>query len=177
MLDNYQNRFRILRGTNASSDAEPFSLNLHSGQLTINKYTGSGAFTGTAAANLAVDSGGNVITVAAGGGGSAPTAVTFNRVTGSYTFVLADAGKTVEVSGSTNVSHSLTIPASSSVDFADGTYIDVILYGTGSILFVTGSGVTIRSANSWNRIGTRYGAASLVNISGNEWYLIGNINA
>jgi hypothetical protein len=110
-------------------------------------------------------------------GGSAPTAVTFNRVTGSYTFVLTDAGKTVEVSGSTNVSHSLTVPASSSVDFADGTYIDVILYGTGSILFATGSGVTIRSANSWNRIGTRYGAATLINISGNEWYLIGNINA
>jgi len=111
-----------------------------------------------------------------GGGGSAPTAVTFNRVTGSYTFVLTDAGKTIEVSGSTNVSHSLTVPASSSVDFADGTYIDVILYGTGSILFATASGVTIRSANNWNRIGTRYGAATLVNISGNEWYLIGNIN-
>jgi hypothetical protein len=284
MIDNYQNRFRILRGTNASSDAEYFNLSLHSGQLGFSKYTGSGAFPGTAVANLAVDSSGNVITVATGGGGgsvtinnntdnylitatgtantlngeanlqfdgstltvtgsltvitgssiefqvtntgvrigniisdihtitgslnisgsvtgslfgtasyatqalsaswapgggggSAPTAVTFNRVTGSYTFALTDAGKTVEVSGSTNVSHSLTIPASSSVDFADGTYIDVILYGTGSILFATGSGVTIRSANSWNRIGTRYGAATLINISGNEWYLIGNINA
>ena len=177
MLDNYQNRFRILRGTNVSSDAEYFNVNLHNGQITFNKYSGSGAFTGTAAANLAVDSGGNIITVATGGGGSAPTAVTFNRVTGSYTFALTDAGKTIEVSGSTATSHSLTIPASSSVDFADGTYIDVILYGTGSILFATASGVTIRSANSWNRIGTRYGAATLVNISGNEWYLIGNINA
>ena len=114
---------------------------------------------------------------APGGGGSAPTSVTFNRVTGSYTFVLSDAGKTIEVSGSTNTSHSLTIPASSSVDFADGTYIDVLLYGTGSILFVTGSGVTVRSANNWLRMGTRYGASTLVNISGNEWYLIGNLNA
>jgi hypothetical protein len=111
------------------------------------------------------------------GAASATTTVTFNRVTGSYTFVLTDAGKAIEVSGSTNVSHSLTIPASSSVDFADGTYIDVILYGTGSILFVTGSGVTLRSANNWIRMGTRYGASTLINISGNEWYLIGNINA
>jgi hypothetical protein len=109
--------------------------------------------------------------------GAAPTTVTFTRVTGSYTFALADAGRTLEVSGSpTAPSYSLTIPASSSVDFADGTFIDVVLYGTGSILFVTASGVIIRSANNWNRIGTRFGAATLINISGNEWYLIGNIN-
>jgi hypothetical protein len=284
MIDNYQNRFRILKGTNASSDSEPFSLNLHSGQLTINKYTGSGAFTGTAAANLAVDSSGNVITVAAGGGGgsvtinnnvdnylitatgtantlngeanlqfngsaftitgsltvitgssiefqvtntgvrigniisdihtitgslnisgsvtgslfgtasyatqalsaswapgggggSAPTAVTFNRVTGSYTFALTDAGKTIEVSGSTNTTYNLTVPPASTTNFADGTFIDVVLYGTGSIQFVTGSGVTFRSANSWAKLGTRYGAATIINISGDEWYLIGNLNA
>jgi hypothetical protein len=72
MLDNYQNRFRILRGTNASSDAEQFSLNLHTGQLVINRYTGSGAFPGTAAATLAVDSSGNVITITGTGGSTTP---------------------------------------------------------------------------------------------------------
>jgi hypothetical protein len=34
MIDTYQNQFRILRGTNASSDAAPFSLNLHNGAIT-----------------------------------------------------------------------------------------------------------------------------------------------
>jgi len=110
-------------------------------------------------------------------GGSAPTAVTFNRVTGNYTFVLSDAGKTVEVSASAAGTYNLTVPPASTTNFADGTFIDVILYGTGSIQFVTGSGVTFRSANNWTKLGTRYGAATLINIAGDEWYLIGNLNA
>ena len=110
---------------------------------------------------------------------SAPAAssVTFNRVTASYTFVLADAGKTVEVSGSSNTTYNLTVPAASTTNFADGTFIDVVLYGSGSIQFVTASGVTFRSANNWTKLGTRYGAATLINIAGDEWYLVGNLNA
>ena len=53
MIDNYQNRFRILRGTNDTSDAEYFNLNLHSGQVTFNKYISSGAFPGTVTGYLA----------------------------------------------------------------------------------------------------------------------------
>jgi hypothetical protein len=113
--------------------------------------------------------------LAAPGGSS--TSVTFNRVTASYTFALTDAGKTVEVSGSSNTTYNLTVPAASGTNFADGTYIDVILYGSGSIQFVTASGVTFRSANNWTKLGTRYGAATLINIAGDEWYLIGNLNA
>ena len=109
--------------------------------------------------------------------GGSTTAVVYNRVTASYTLVLTDAGKTVEMSGSTPAVYNITVPPSSSVDFADGTYVDVILYGTGSIQFVTGSGVTFRSANNWTKLGTRYGAATLLNIAGNEWYIIGNLNA
>ena len=82
MIDNYQNRLRILRGTNAGSDAEFFSLNLHSGQAILNKYTGSGAFPGTAAATLAVDSSGNVITIAGSGGGTVTQVNTSGTVNG-----------------------------------------------------------------------------------------------
>jgi hypothetical protein len=113
--------------------------------------------------------------LAAPGGSS--TSVTFNRVTASYTFALTDAGKTVEVSGSSNTTYNLTVPAASGTNFADGAFIDVILYGSGSIQFVTASGVTFRSANGWTKLGTRYGAATLINIAGDEWYLIGNLNA
>lgn len=72
MLDNYQNRFRLLRGINAGSDLEIASFNMHSGQLVMNKYTGSGAFPGTAAGFLAVDSSGNVITATGAGGSTTP---------------------------------------------------------------------------------------------------------
>jgi len=63
MLDTYQNRFRLLRGTNTASDAEFLNINLSTGQLGLNKYTGSGAFPGASTGYLAVDSAGNVITV------------------------------------------------------------------------------------------------------------------
>jgi hypothetical protein len=63
MFDTYQNRFRVLRGTNAASDAEFLNINLSTGQLGLNKYTGSGAFPGASTGYLAVDNSGNVITV------------------------------------------------------------------------------------------------------------------
>jgi len=44
-----------------------------SGQVKFNNYTSSSSFTGTAVANLAVDSSGNIITEAAGGGGGTVT--------------------------------------------------------------------------------------------------------
>jgi hypothetical protein len=109
-------------------------------------------------------------------GGSAPTAVTFNRVTGNYTLALSDAGKTVEMNASAAGTYNITVPPASTTNFADGTFVDVILYGSGSIQFVTGSGVTFRSANNWTKLGTRYGAATLINIAGDEWYLVGNLN-
>jgi len=65
MLDTYQNRFRILRGTNAASDAEPFTLNLHTGQITVNQYTSLNSFPATGMSTkafLGIDSSGNVIT-------------------------------------------------------------------------------------------------------------------
>ncbi len=103
------------------------------------------------------------------------TTVTLTRQTSNYTLVLTDAGKVVEMnSGSANT---LTVPPSSSVNFPSGSFIDVIQYGAGQTTFVTGSGVTIRSTNDWLKMNARYGAATLIKIGANEWYLIGNLNA
>jgi hypothetical protein len=126
MIDNYQNRFRILRGTNASSDAELFSVNLHSGQIILNRYTGSGAFPGTVAANLAVDTSGNVITTAPGSVTSASYALT-----SSYA-----------VSSSTATSSSYSLTASYALTSAGGGGAAFPFIGAASItgsLSVTGS--------------------------------------
>jgi hypothetical protein len=66
MWDNWQNQTRLLRGTNAGSDAIIASFNMHSGQVVFPRYTGSGAFSGSATANLSVDSNGNILTTAIG---------------------------------------------------------------------------------------------------------------
>ena len=88
MWDNYQNSTRLLRGTNAGSDAMVASFNMHTKQMQLPAYTNASAFVGTATANLAVDSGGNIITVSTSGGSVFP--YTGNAViTGSLTATTA----------------------------------------------------------------------------------------
>ena len=62
-IDTWQNQFRILRGTNASSTGLAAQWDLHTLQMQLPAYTSATSFVGTASANLAVDSSGNIITV------------------------------------------------------------------------------------------------------------------
>ncbi len=68
MFDNWQNFTRLLRGSNASSDAVVTEWNMHTKQVSFPAYNSVSAFAGTAVANLAVDSGGNILTVSTSGG-------------------------------------------------------------------------------------------------------------
>ena len=61
-IDLYQDRIRILKGTNAGSTAEVANWSMHSLQMSLPAYNNPSAFTGTSVANLEVDSGGNIIT-------------------------------------------------------------------------------------------------------------------
>jgi len=101
--------------------------------------------------------------------------VTTNRQTASYTLVLADRGKLVEMNVAT--ANNLTIPLNSSVAFPVGTQIDLSQYGAGQTTVVATGGVTIRSTNSWVKLNARYAAATLIKIGTDEWYLFGNLNA
>jgi len=62
MVDLYQNRLRVLRGTNAGSDAEVAWWSMHSKQMALPAYNSATAFTGNEVAMLGVDSSGNVLT-------------------------------------------------------------------------------------------------------------------
>jgi len=71
-IDNWSNYARILRGTNASSTGLVAQWNLHTLQMQLPAYTNASSFPGTATANLAIDSGGNIITVSTTGGSVFP---------------------------------------------------------------------------------------------------------
>ena len=101
--------------------------------------------------------------------------ITTNRQTASYTLVLTDRGKLVEMNVAT--ANNLTIPLNSSVAFPIGTQIDLSQYGAGQTTVVATSGVTIRSTNSWVKLNAQYAAATLIKIGTDEWYLFGNLNA
>lgn len=69
-----------------------------------------------------------------------------NAQTASYTLMLADKGKAVEVTSAsaTNV----TVPPNSSVDYPIGTVIEVAQLGTGQVTLVAGEGVTLQTPSS-----------------------------
>lgn len=63
-IDLYQDRLRVLKGTNASSTAEVASWNMQSLQMSLPAYTSATSFGGTMVASLGVDTGGNILTTA-----------------------------------------------------------------------------------------------------------------
>jgi hypothetical protein len=101
--------------------------------------------------------------------------ITTNRQTASYTLVLGDADKLVEMNvGSAN---NLTIPLNSSVAFATGTQILLAQYGAGQTTIVPTSGVTVRSNGGKLKLNVQYSGATLIKIGTDEWYLFGDIVA
>lgn len=106
---------------------------------------------------------------------TAKTAVlpTQNRQTASYTLVLGDANGFVEMNvGSAN---NLTVPPNADVAFPLKTQILISNYGAGQTSIVAGSGVTIRSAGGALKLSVQYSMATLIQISANEWILVGNL--
>jgi hypothetical protein len=99
--------------------------------------------------------------------------ITTNRQTASYTLVLSDADKLVEMNvGSAN---NLTIPLNSSVAFPTGTQILLAQYGAGQTTIVATSGVTVRSNGGKLKLNVQYSGATLIKIAENEWYVFGDI--
>jgi hypothetical protein len=95
-----------------------------------------------------------------------------NRQTASYTLVLSDADKLVEMNvGSAN---NLTVPASV---FSAGTQILLAQYGAGQTTIVAGAGMTIRSNGAKLKLNVQYSGATLIFLSGTEAYLFGDIVA
>ena len=103
-----------------------------------------------------------------------PLNVSTSSQTASYTLVIGDAQKIVEMNvGSANV---LTIPLDSSVNFPVGASILVIQTGTGQTSIAGASGVTVNSNIGLKIIG-RWAAATLVKRGANSWVAVGGLIA
>jgi hypothetical protein len=90
----------------------------------------------------------------------------------SYTLVLADKAKVVEMSvGSAN---DLTVPLNSSVAFPTGTQIHIVQTGSGQTTVVATGGVTINSATTL-KLRARWSAATLIKRAENTWVLVGDL--
>jgi len=92
----------------------------------------------------------------------------------SYTLVLGDAGKVVEVSNASPVD--LTVPPNASVAFPTGTIIELCQIGAGTVTVVAGSGVTIRTVDGLLGLDGQWATASLRKRGTNEWVLTGELS-
>lgn len=98
-----------------------------------------------------------------------------NTQTASYTLVLSDAGKILEMNSAS--SNNLTVPPNSSVAFPTKTRIDLCSIGAGQTTLVAGAGVTIRSVNSRLKLTAQYSGGTLYKRGTDEWVLLGDISS
>lgn len=109
----------------------------------------------------------------------APLQPSINAQTGtSYTLVLTDNGKFVEMNNSS--SNTLTVPPNSSVAFSVGTQISIVQTGSGTTTITPGSGVTVNyyssTSSATRTLRAQWAAATLIKRATDTWVLIGNLN-
>jgi hypothetical protein len=96
-----------------------------------------------------------------------------NDETASYTLVLGDAAKVVEMNVAS--ANTLTVPPNTDVAFAVGTQILVLQVGAGQTTLTAGSGVTINSAGGGLRLLSQWSSAVLVKRGTDLWVAIGDL--
>lgn len=96
-----------------------------------------------------------------------------NTQTASYTLVLTDAGKNIEMNVTT--ANNLTVPTNATVAFPVGTQILISQIGAGQTTVVAASGVTIQSNGNKLKLTGQYAQASLLKRDTNTWILSGNL--
>lgn len=97
------------------------------------------------------------------------------EVSATYTLVLADAGKFIDLTDATDVT--LTVPLNASVAFPLGTSIIIRQGGAGPVLVVGDSGVTIETEGDRDTTVGQYAVATLTKIGTDTWSLYGALEA
>jgi hypothetical protein len=103
-----------------------------------------------------------------------PLNVSINSQSASYTLVLSDAGKMVEISNAS--ANTLTVPADSTSNFPVGTQISILQTGTGQTTVTNAVGVTINGTPGL-KLRTQWSIATLIKRAANTWVLLGDTAA
>lgn len=99
-----------------------------------------------------------------------------NQQTGTtYTLVLSDLGKLVELNNASAIT--VTVPANATAAFAVGDRIDLLQTGAGQVTIAPAVGVTINAEGSKNKLAGQWAACTLIKRATDTWVVIGNIVA
>lgn len=96
----------------------------------------------------------------------------FNQKSTSYTLVIADAFKMIEMSAG----GTLTIPLDATVNFPVGTAIDILQTGSSQVTIAGDSGVTV-NATPGLKLRTQWSSATIVKRAANTWVAMGDLVA
>lgn len=97
------------------------------------------------------------------------TTTPLNRQTDSYTLVLADAGRVIEMNKAS--ANNLTVPLNATEAFPTGTNIYIVQYGAGLTTVVATGGVTINSSSGSLTAPSQHSVMLLQKVGTNEWRL------
>lgn len=107
-------------------------------------------------------------------GAYAPFNISIENKTSSYTLVLTDAAKQIEMNvGSANT---LTVPTNSSVPFPIGTVIVIVQSGSGQTTLAGAGGVTV-NATPGLKLRTQWSVATLTKRGADTWLAAGDLIA
>jgi hypothetical protein len=97
-----------------------------------------------------------------------------NARTSSYTLVLTDKDKLVEISNAS--ANTLTVPLNSSVPYPIGTQINLLQTGAGQTTIAGASGVTV-NATPGLKLRAQWSSATLIKRATDTWVLVGDLSA
>jgi len=119
---------------------------------------------------------GNIVTTADSGTVSLGMIadVSTSAQTASYTLVLADKNKVVEMSVAT--ANTLTVPPNSSVAFPIGSQINVLQTNTGQCTVTAGAGVTVNGTPGL-KLRAQWSYVTLIKRAENTWVVVGDLSA
>ena len=104
----------------------------------------------------------------------ATSTLPINAQVASYTLVLADKDKIVEISNAS--ANTLTVPLNATVAYPVGTQINIIQTGAGQTTVTATGGVTINSTPGL-KIRSQWSSATLIKRATNTWVLVGDLSA
>lgn len=170
--------------TNPTLAAGEFGFETDTGKVKIGNgstawtslsYLGAGTVTSITAGNGltggAITSSG---TIAIDTTVTATVSQTINAQTASYTLVLTDNGKLVEISNAS--ANNLTVPLNSSVAFPTGATITILQTGAGQTTINPTGGVTINGTPGL-KLRAQWSSATLIKRATDTWVAIGDLSA
>ena len=99
---------------------------------------------------------------------------TINAQVASYTLVLTDKNKLVEISNAS--ANTLTVPPNASVAFPVGSTLTILQTGAGQCTLTAGAGVTVNGTPGL-KLRTQYSSATLIKRATDTWVALGDMVA